>query len=231
LLVVCVSLYNKIKIISLRITLRLAGFEAGVVEKGTKIAKIRMEATGGQYMIMEFEGVKPTLDEKTFLAEGSRVIGAVEIKEFGSVWFNSVVRGDVNRIEIGRYSNIQDNSVIHVADDNPTIIGDYVTVGHNCIIHGATVEDNCLIGMGAVLLNGAVIGRGSIVAAGAVVRERQIIPPNSLVVGLPAKVIKQVPEEWKSIHHQAIKYKTLWTERYGLLPDAGGERYHGEKII
>lgn len=182
-------------------------------------------------MTIEFEGVKPTLDEKTFLAEGAKVIGAVEIKEFGSVWFNSVVRGDVNRIEIGRYSNIQDNSVIHVADDYPTIIGDYVTVGHNCIIHGATVEDHCLIGMGAVLLTGAVIGRGSIVAAGAVVRERQIIPPNSLVVGLPGKVIKQVPDEWDSIHHQAIKYKTLWTERYGLLPDAGGERYHGEKIV
>lgn len=182
-------------------------------------------------MTIEFEGVKPTLDEKTFLAEGAKVIGAVEIKEFGSVWFNSVVRGDVNRIEIGRYSNIQDNSVIHVADDYPTIIGDYVTVGHNCIIHGATVEEHCLIGMGAVLLTGAVIGRGSIVAAGAVVRERQVIPPNSLVVGLPGKVIKQVPDEWDSIHHQAIKYKTLWTERYGLLPDAGGERYHGEKIV
>lgn len=182
-------------------------------------------------MIIEFEGVKPTLDEKTFLAEGAKIIGAVEIKEFGSVWFNSVVRGDVNRIELGRYSNIQDNSVIHVADDYPTIIGDYVTVGHNCIIHGAIVEENCLIGMGAVLLTGAVIGRGSIVAAGAVVREGQVVPPNSLVVGIPGKVIKQVPDEWDSIHHQAIKYKTLWTERYGLLPDAGGERYHGEKIV
>ncbi|MCX7780311.1 MAG: gamma carbonic anhydrase family protein [Negativicutes bacterium] len=180
---------------------------------------------------MEFEGIKPSIDRKTFIADGAKVIGKVEMKEFSSIWFNAVARGDVNRIEIGRYTNIQDNSVLHVADDFPCIIGDYVTVGHNCVIHGATVEEHCLIGMGAVILNGAVIGKGSIVAAGAVVREGQVIPPHSLVVGLPAKVVRQVPEEWDSIHHQAVKYKTLWAERYGLLPDGGGERYHGEKIV
>lgn len=180
---------------------------------------------------MIFEGVQPVRDEKTFIADGAKVIGKVTMKEFSSIWFNSVARGDVNRIDIGRYSNIQDNSVLHVADDCPTIIGDFVTVGHNCIIHGATIEDHCLIGMGAIILNKAVIGRGSIIAAGAVVKERQIIPPNSLVVGIPGKIIKQVPEELNSIHAQAVKYKTLWTERYGLLPNAGGELYHGEKIV
>jgi carbonic anhydrase/acetyltransferase-like protein (isoleucine patch superfamily) len=137
----------------------------------------------------------------------------------------------VNRIEIGRYSNVQDNSVVHVADDYPCIIGDFVTVGHNAILHGCTVEDHCLIGMGAIVLTGAVIGKGSIIAAGALVREKQVIPPNSLVVGVPSKVIKSIPEDWDSIHAQALKYKTLWTERYGLLPNAGGERYHGEKIV
>lgn len=182
-------------------------------------------------MIQEFEGILPTLDPKTFIAAGARVIGAVTMKEFSSVWFNTVVRGDVNKIEIGRYSNVQDNSVVHVADPLPTMIGDFVTIAHNAVVHGCTIEEHCLIGMGAVILNGAVIGKGSIVAAGAVVRENQVIPPHSLVVGLPAKVIRSIPEEWDKIHAQAVKYKSLWTERYRILPDAGGERYHGEKIV
>lgn len=182
-------------------------------------------------MIKEFEGIVPSLDEKTFIADGARVIGAVTMKEFSSLWFNVVVRGDVNRIEIGKYSNIQDNSVVHVADAHPTLIGDYVTVGHNAIIHGCTIEEHCLIGMGAVVLNGAVIGKGSIIAAGAVVKENQVIPPHSLVVGIPAKIVKSVPGEWDSIHAQAVKYKTLWSERYKIMPEAGGERYHGEKIV
>lgn len=180
---------------------------------------------------MIFEGIEPTRDSKSFVAEGARVIGKVTMKEFSSIWFNSVARGDVNSIEIGRYSNIQDNSVLHVADDCPTIIGDYVTVGHNCVIHGATVEDHCLIGIGAIILNNAVVGKGSIVAAGALVREGQVIPPHSLVVGIPGKIIKQIPEEWDRIHAQAIKYKSLWTQRYGILPNAGGECYKGEQII
>ena len=182
-------------------------------------------------MITEFEGIKPTLDEKTFIADGAKAIGAVTMKEFSSLWFNVVARGDVNRIEIGRYSNVQDNSVVHVADAHPTIIGDFVTVGHNAIIHGCTIEEHCLIGMGAVVLNGAVVGKGSIIAAGAVVKENQVIPPHSLVVGIPAKVVKAVPDEWASIHAQAVKYKTLWTERYKIMPEAGGERYNGEKIV
>ena len=156
-------------------------------------------------MIKAFEGIWPNLDSKTYIADGAHAIGAVTMKEFSSLWYNVVVRGDVNRIEIGRYTNIQDNSVVHVADDYPAIIGDFVTVGHNAVIHACTIEEHCLIGMGAVILNGAVIGKGSIIAAGALVRERQIIPPYSLVAGLPGKVLKQVPEEWASIHAQALK--------------------------
>lgn len=182
-------------------------------------------------MALEFEGNQPTIDKKAFIADGARIIGKVELKEYSSVWFNSVVRGDVNRIEVGRYTNIQDNSVIHVADDFATVIGDFVTIGHNCVVHACTIEEHCLIGMGAVILSGAVIGKGSIIAAGAVVKENQIIPPHSLVVGLPAKIIKTIPDEWDKIHAQAVKYKTLWTKRYGVLPDADGEVYHGEKIV
>lgn len=182
-------------------------------------------------MIKEFEGIIPNLDEKIFIADGAKVIGDVTMKEFSSIWFNAVVRGDVNRIEIGRYTNIQDNSVIHVADDFSTIIGDFVTVGHNVTLHGCIVEEHCLIGMSATILNGAVIGKGSIIAAGAVVRENQVIPPNSLVVGVPGKVVKTISENLESIHAQALKYKTLWTERYNIMPGAGGERYKGEKII
>lgn len=182
-------------------------------------------------MIAEFEGIKPNIDEKTYIAEGAKVIGKVTMQEYSSLWPNVVVRGDVSYIEIGRYTNIQDNSVVHVADDYPTIIGDYVTIGHNAIIHGCTIEEHCLIGMGAIVLNGAVIGKGSIIAAGAVVKEKQVVSPHSLVVGVPGKVVKFVPEEWDSIHSQAVKYKTLWSERYNYMPNAGGERYQGEKII
>lgn len=182
-------------------------------------------------MIKEFEGISPILDEKTFVADGAKIIGDVTLKEFASIWFNTVVRGDVNRIEIGRYTNIQDNSVIHVADDFPTIIGDFVTVGHNATLHGCTIEEHCLIGMSATVLNGAVVGKGSIVAAGALIKQNQIIPPNSLVVGVPGKVIKSTEEDLNSIHSQALKYKTLWTERYKIISSAGGERYEGEEII
>ncbi len=182
-------------------------------------------------MIKEFEGMLPIIDEKTFIAEGGIVIGKVIIDEYSSIWHNTVVRGDVNSIKIGRYTNIQDNSVVHVADEYETLIGDFVTVGHGAIIHGCIIEDHCLIGMGAVVLNGAVIGRGSIVAAGAVVRENRIVPPFSMVVGIPGKIIKTLPENVDLIHAQAVKYKTLWSERYKVLPGAGGEKYNGEKII
>lgn len=179
----------------------------------------------------DFEGNRPSLDVKTFVADGARIIGKVTIKEYTSVWFNSVIRGDVNRIEIGCYSNVQDGSIIHVADQCPTIIGDFVSIGHNATVHGCTIENNCLIGIGAIVMNGAVIGEGSIIGAGTLVLENQIIPPHSLVVGVPGKIIKTIPEAWERIHAQAVKYKSVWTERYGLMIDADGERYHGERIV
>ena len=186
----------------------------------------------GDFMIFKFEGKQPKIDEKAYAFTASTVIGMVEMKEYSSVWPNVTVRGDVNRIEIGRYTNVQDNSVLHVADKYACIVGDFVTVGHSALLHACTVEDHCLIGMHATVLDGAVIGRGSIVAAGAVVTKGTIVPPFSLVAGIPAKVIKTLDESnLDNIHAQAVKYKDLWTRRYGLLPDGGGETYNGEKIV
>ena len=183
-------------------------------------------------MLRKFQGISPNVHEKAHVFESADVIGMVEMKEYASVWPNCSVRGDVNRIEIGRYSNIQDNSVLHVADRHACIIGDFVTVGHSATIHACTIEDHVLVGMGSVVLDGSVVGKGSVIAAGAVVTKGTIVEPYSLMAGIPAKCIKKLPESnLTTIHNQALKYKTLWTERYGILPDAGGESYHGEKIM
>ena len=136
----------------------------------------------------------PQLHETVYLAPGACVIGRVCIGARSSVWFNCVVRGDVDTITIGEDTNIQDLSLCHVDPEKPLVIGDRVSVGHHCVIHGCTVEDDCLIGMGAVLLSGVRIGRGSIVGAGAVVLEDVEIPPFSLVVGSPGKVRKTYDE-------------------------------------
>ena len=124
-----------------------------------------------------------------FIDDSAQVIGDVEIGEESSVWMCVVVRGDVNRIRIGRRSNIQDGTIVHVMKDtHPTVIGDDVTVGHAAVVHGCTIEDRCLIGMGAILLNGVHVGSGSIIAAGTLVPEGTQIPPRSLVMGSPGKV-------------------------------------------
>jgi carbonic anhydrase/acetyltransferase-like protein (isoleucine patch superfamily) len=140
-------------------------------------------------MIRPFRGTLPRIDPTAYVDESAQVIGDVEIGEESSVWMAAVVRGDVHWIRIGRRSNIQDGSVVHVMNrTHPTTVGDNVTVGHAVVLHGCTIEDQCLIGMGAILLNGAHVGTGSIVAAGSLVLEDMKIPPHSLVMGSPAKV-------------------------------------------
>ncbi|MBQ5673012.1 MAG: gamma carbonic anhydrase family protein, partial [Phascolarctobacterium sp.] len=127
-------------------------------------------------MIFKFEGKQPKIDEKAYAFTTSTVIGMVEMKEYSSVWPNVTVRGDVNRIEIGRYTNIQDNAVLHVADKYACVVGDFVTVGHSALLHACTVEDHCLIGMHATVLDGAVVGRGSNQAVGnGIAHDRRII--------------------------------------------------------
>ena len=183
-------------------------------------------------MLKEFEGQMPKIDKKAHAFESADLIGKVEMKEYSSAWFNVTIRGDVNRIEVGRYSNIQDNCCLHVADDYACIVGDFVTVGHGAILHACTVEDHCLIGMHATVLDGSVIGHGSIVAAGAVGTKGTKVPPFSLVAGIPAKVIKTLDESnLDNIHAQAVKYKDLWSKRHNIMPDIDGETYHGEKIV
>lgn len=146
-------------------------------------------------MLMKINGESPRLHASVFVASGAQVIGNVQAGEHVTIWFNAVLRGDSDRIEIGDHSNIQDGAVVHVDPGFPVHIGSHVTVGHNAIVHGCTVNDGALIGMGATILNGAVIGEGALVAAGAVVGEGKIIEPGWLVAGVPAKPLKKLSAE------------------------------------
>ncbi len=140
-------------------------------------------------MLRPYRGQMPRVHPTAFIDDSAHVIGDVEIGEDSSVWMCVVMRGDVNRIRIGRRSNVQDSTVVHVMKDtHPTQIGDDVTIGHGAIVHGCTIEDRCLIGMGAILLNGVTVGSGSIVAAGSLLPEGTQVPPRSLVMGSPGKV-------------------------------------------
>jgi carbonic anhydrase/acetyltransferase-like protein (isoleucine patch superfamily) len=165
-------------------------------------------------MIKKFRGKSPIIPDSCYISESVELIGDVTLGENVSLWFGTVIRGDMHFITIGNRSNIQDNSVIHVTTDvSPTRIGDEVTVGHNAIIHGATIEDRCLIGMGSIIMDDVVVGEGSIVGAGAVVPPNMIIPPRSLVVGLPAKIIRQTTdEELEMIVERAQHYIDFFAE-------------------
>lgn len=150
---------------------------------------------------------RPKMASTAFIATGAVVLGAVDLGEESSVWFNSVVRADINRISIGNQTNIQDGSVLHVSDDFPCIIGDCVTIGHRAVVHACTVHDEVLVGMGAIILDGAVIGARSIVAAGALVTKGMNVPEGSLVLGSPAKVVRTLtPEEQQANRRLALKY-------------------------
>ena len=146
--------------------------------------------------IIPFKGMHPKIHSSVFLCDGVRIIGDVEIGENSSVWFNSVIRGDVHYVKIGKCTNIQDMSMLHVTNDRfPLIVGDYVTVAHSVTLHGCTVEDNCVIGIGARLLDGSKVCTKSIVGAGSVVREGFVVPSHTLVGGVPAKVIRELKED------------------------------------
>jgi carbonic anhydrase/acetyltransferase-like protein (isoleucine patch superfamily) len=140
--------------------------------------------------LYSFGNTRPTLHKTAFIAPSAQLIGDIHIGKYSSVWFQSVLRGDFERIVIGDRTNIQDLSVCHADPDFPLLIGSCVTIGHHAMVHGCTIEDECLIGMGTTILNGTIIGKGSVIAAGTVVLEKTIIPPYSLVTGMPGKIKK-----------------------------------------
>lgn len=167
---------------------------------------------------------RPTVHPTVFIAPSALVMGDVTLAEESSVWYTSVLRGDTAAITIGRQTCLQDGCIVHVDEGVPCTIGNRVGVGHRVTLHGCTVEDDCLIGMGSILLNRVVVGRGSVVAAGAVLPEGMQVPAGSLVMGLPAKIVRPVDAEltrrieqtWKHYVEQARRH------REGLFPPVGG---------
>ncbi len=166
-------------------------------------------------MILPFKNYNPQIPEDVFVAPSADIIGRVKIGKDSSIWFGVVIRGDVHRIEIGERTSIQDKSMVHVthfkkddeSDGHPTIIGNDVTVGHSVVLHGCRIEDACLIGMSATVLDGAVIGKESIVGAGSLVTKGKVFPPRSLIMGSPAKIVRELnDEEVKELYASATRY-------------------------
>ncbi|MCU0607704.1 MAG: gamma carbonic anhydrase family protein [Candidatus Edwardsbacteria bacterium] len=170
-------------------------------------------------MIKPFKGKTPKVDASAFVAETAVLVGDIEIGKNCSIWYGVAIRADINKVRIGADTNIQENTVVHVDLDDrglgdcSTVIGDRVTVGHGAILHGCKIGDDCLIGMGAIVLSGAKIGEGSVVAAGALVREGQVVPPHSLVMGMPAQVKRTLGDpELELVRSSAQHYVDLAKE-------------------
>jgi len=161
----------------------------------------------GGGLVLPYLDNAPMFGVDVFIAPNASIIGRVTLDDRVSIWFGSVLRADIAEVRVGEGSNIQDGSVLHVGDEDPCLVGAHVTVGHHVILHGCAIEDECMIGMGAIILNKARIGRGTVVGAGAVVTQNTIVPPYSLVLGSPAKVKRPLTEEERRAHgHFAGKY-------------------------
>ena len=167
-------------------------------------------------MIYELENNTPKLDPVCWVASNATIIGKVELKKNSNVWFNAVLRGDLEPIIIGENSNVQDGSVIHTDPGCPVTVGNGVTLGHLVMLHGCTIEDNCLVGIGSTILNKAKIGKNSIIGAHSLITENKIIPERSLVIGSPGKVVRHVTnEEIENINENASHYVKNW-KRYKI---------------
>jgi len=175
-------------------------------------------------MIISYKGRSPVIAPSAFIAASADLIGDVEIGANASIWFQTVLRGDIEPIRIGENSNLQDGTVVHTLLGSPTLVGKWVTVGHRAVLHGCTIEDHCLIGMGAILLNNARVGEGSIIAAGALVPENAVVPAHSLYMGVPAQFRRQLgAAEQRFIDAHAthyLGYKEVYlSEQTGKPPD------------
>ncbi|TFF67092.1 gamma carbonic anhydrase family protein [Helcococcus ovis] len=191
---------------------QLEGFKVDYIFSGCfkddlNFSKKDVIKSKGNYTIKNLEKLKPNIDDSVFIAEGARIIGNVEVGKDSSIWYNATLRADYGKIKIGKNSNIQDNAVIHLSHDSDTIIGDNVTVGHSAIIHGAKIENDVLVGMGAIVLDNCVIGENSIIGAGALVTKNKEFPPKSLIIGSPAKFVRELSDdEIYSIRQNALEY-------------------------
>jgi carbonic anhydrase/acetyltransferase-like protein (isoleucine patch superfamily) len=161
-------------------------------------------------LILPVQGISPTIGNHGWIAPNASLIGDIIMGEYCTVWFNAVIRGDVNSIEIGHHTNIQDGVVIHCTyQKHKTVIGNHVSIGHNAIVHGCTVHDHVLVGMGAIIMDGVVVGEGSIIAAGAIVTQGTHIPAGSIYAGNPARMLKEIgPEHKEMIERTAKNYIT-----------------------
>jgi carbonic anhydrase/acetyltransferase-like protein (isoleucine patch superfamily) len=168
-------------------------------------------------LIKPYKGVHPKIHPTVFIVETAIIIGDVEIGEYSSVWFNAVVRGDVHYIRIGDRTNIQDLCMLHVTKDtHPLILGNDITVGHSVTLHGCTIKDRCLIGMGTTILDGAVVGEDCIIGAGALVTEGAMIPPGTLAIGMPAKPKRDLTEKEIARIRQSAQNYIDYARTYGL---------------
>lgn len=162
--------------------------------------RLRADGILERAMIRSYRGMTPVVPETSYVDHSAQIIGDVQLGEHSSVWMNAVLRGDVHSIRVGHYSNIQDCSVLHgMKEKYGVIVGDYVTVGHSVTLHGCTIEDRCLIGMGAIVLNGARIGSGCIIAAGTLIPEGAVVEPNSLWMGSPGKFHRRLDKKDKEM--------------------------------
>ncbi len=166
-------------------------------------------------LILPFDGKSPVIARDAYVAPNASLIGDIEIGEEASIWFGAVLRGDVGRIRIGARSNVQDLSMIHMTDgETDTIVGEDVTVGHSVVLHGCTVGDRCLIGMGSLLLDHVVVGEDSLIAAGTLLTPRTVIPPRSLVRGRPGKVIREVTPEEMAMGIEGARHYVEMARKY-----------------